>query len=89
MVSAPEKYEGIDADADKELLRKAEHGQVLKAMELLSDSHRTVVKLFHIEGYSCREIAESRGVAIGTVKSRLARAMIALRAELLDSEEVT
>ena len=89
MVPASDEYEAVDADADAELLRQAEGPQVKKAMELLSDAQRTVVEMSHVEGYSSTEIAERCGLAVGTVKSRLARAMTALRAELIDPEEST
>lgn len=87
MVPPPEAYEAVDAEADRELLRHAEHSQVRKAMELLSETQRTVIEMSHLEGYTSSEIAERCDVAVGTVKSRLARAMTALRAALIDPEE--
>ncbi len=43
---------------------------------------RTAIVLREIDGLSYEEIAFSQGVAVGTVKSRLARAREILRAEL-------
>ncbi|HET6279656.1 MAG TPA: sigma-70 family RNA polymerase sigma factor [Polyangia bacterium] len=42
-----------------------------------------VLELAYFEGLSCSEIARSIGVPIGTVKSRLARALNCLRAALV------
>ena len=50
----------------------------------LSFEHRAVLVLREIEGLSCEAIAESLGVAAGTVKSRLSRAREALRRRLAD-----
>jgi RNA polymerase sigma-70 factor (ECF subfamily) len=41
-----------------------------------------------LEGLSCSEIAERSGLPVGTVKSRLARALDVLRARLGADEEV-
>ena len=89
MVPAPDEYEAVDAEADVELLRHVEHAQVRKALDQLSEVQRTVIEMSHLEGYSSSEIAERCGLAVGTVKSRLARAMTAVRAELMDPEEST
>lgn len=45
--------------------------------------HRTPFLLREMEGYSYREIAKALGLEEGTVKSRLARARVLLRSELL------
>ncbi len=55
---------------------------VRKAVARLSDEHRSVVGLVLVEGLSYQEAAETLGVPVGTVTSRLARAREALQ-ELL------
>jgi len=55
---------------------------VRKAVAKLSDEHRTVVGLVLVEGLSYQEAADTLGVPVGTVTSRLARAREALQ-ELL------
>jgi len=52
---------------------------VRKAVAQLSDEHRTVVGLVLVEGLSYQEAAETLGVPVGTVTSRLARAREALQ----------
>jgi RNA polymerase sigma-70 factor (ECF subfamily) len=61
-------------------------------IEDLPEDQRTVTVLCDIEGFSYEEIAETVGVALGTVKSRLSRSRAKLRdclqgfAELLPAE---
>ena len=57
-------------------------GRVWKALDALPFDQRTVVVLREIDGLSYEEIAASLGVAVGTVKSRLARARGGLRSVL-------
>jgi RNA polymerase sigma-70 factor (ECF subfamily) len=52
------------------------------ALEQLPFDQRTAIVLREIDGLSYEEIAFSLGVAVGTVKSRLARARGTLRAQL-------
>lgn len=52
------------------------------ALLTLPFDQRTAIVLREIDGLSYEEIAFSQGVAVGTVKSRLARAREILRAEL-------
>ncbi len=54
------------------------------ALEALPFEQKTAIVLREIDGLSYDEIASSLGVAVGTVKSRLARARESLRARLRD-----
>ena len=45
--------------------------ELMKAIRRLSNAHQTVVKLFYVEEYSLKEIADLLGISTGTVKSRL------------------
>jgi RNA polymerase sigma-70 factor (ECF subfamily) len=63
-----------DVAADREAMRRA--------LAQLPDAHRQALELGYYEGLSSSEIAERLGVPIGTVKSRVARALACLR-ELL------
>lgn len=50
-----------------------------KALDALSDEHRTVVLLHDAEGYKLQEIHIITGTPIGTIKSRLHRARARLK----------
>jgi RNA polymerase sigma-70 factor (ECF subfamily) len=55
-----------------------------RALDELPFDQKTAIILREIDGLSYEEIAYSLGVAVGTVKSRLARAREALRTQLRD-----
>jgi RNA polymerase sigma-70 factor, ECF subfamily len=65
------------------VLRQKEIGDRLRdALDRLPFDQRTAIVLREIDGLSYDEIAFSLGVAVGTIKSRLARARESLRAQL-------
>lgn len=66
-----------DLAQDQELRRKIE-----SAISTLSEDHRTVVTLHHLEGMPVAEIADLLGISVGTVKSRLSRARDQLHRKL-------
>lgn len=53
------------------------------ALGHLSPEHRAVILMRDLSGLSYEEIADSLGLPIGTVRSRIARARTGLQAELL------
>jgi RNA polymerase sigma-70 factor (ECF subfamily) len=67
---------------DRLLQQREVADRVWGALGQLPFDQRTVIVLREIDGLSYEEIAESLGVAVGTVKSRLARARGTLRAAL-------
>ena len=56
--------------------------EVQKALSALTFEHRVVVVLRDIEGLSYEEIAETLGLSLGTVKSRLWRARAEMKTKL-------
>lgn len=58
--------------------------QLQRALDHLPFEQRTAIVLREVDGLSYEEIAFSLGIAVGTVKSRLTRARLALRAELAE-----
>ncbi len=55
---------------------------LLKALGRISSEHRDLIVLRHLEGFDLAEIHDITGLRKGTIKSRLHRAMAALREEL-------
>jgi RNA polymerase sigma-70 factor (ECF subfamily) len=53
-----------------------------RAISSLPDAQRVMVVLYHTQGMAYEEIAEITGLPMGTVKSRLNRARLALRDRL-------
>ena len=84
---APDKHDVPDSQpsAAEKIQRKDQHEQILEALQLLDEPHRSVIVLRDIHGYSYEEIASTLECEVGTVKSRLNRARLALRG-LLDGK---
>ena len=76
------KDEGARPEAD--VLDKLAASEVVKAVEQLPPLHREVVLLVDVEGFSYKDAAQTLGVPIGTVMSRLHRARQQLQKSLYD-----
>jgi RNA polymerase sigma factor (sigma-70 family) len=57
------------------------------ALDELSAGQRQAFALVHLEGMELREAAAAMGIATGTLKSHLHRAIVRLRVELDDLRE--
>ncbi len=73
---------GNGASPDRLLGQKQLAERIGTALDRLPFDQKTALVLREIDGLSYEEIGFSLGIAVGTVKSRLARARDALRAEL-------
>jgi RNA polymerase sigma-70 factor (ECF subfamily) len=71
-----------DCGPERLLCQKEQADRVWQALRELPFDQRTALVLREIDGLSYEEIGYSLNVAVGTVKSRLARARQLLRAEL-------
>ena len=60
--------------------------EIQNSIDLLNEEYRTVLLLFAVEGFSCKEIAEILGIPIGTVMSRLSRARTMVKSDLSKRE---
>ena len=86
------RREGVELDADKtpgpaatpehEVVRREEHARVWAALRRLSARQREVFVLRHIEGFATDDVAAILGIASGSVKRHLFRAVHALRRAL-------
>lgn len=78
------RHEPAEPVLDPESLSWAmrERDAVRRALEKLSAAQRQTLEIAFFEGLSYPEIAERENIPLGTVKSRAARALAALRAAL-------
>jgi RNA polymerase sigma-70 factor (ECF subfamily) len=70
---------------DRLLGQKQLASRLQSALDALPFDQRSAIVLREVDGLSYEEIAYSMGVALGTVRSRLARARETLRAQLRDA----
>lgn len=73
-------YESLEKKAAAELLEKG--------LQQLSDEHRAVITLRDMNDFEYDQIAKILGISLGTVKSRLSRARLALRKILEENKEL-
>ena len=69
--------------AEAALLQSADRRMLREALDELPANFREVIVLRELEGMAYKEIAEVKGVPIGTVMSSLARARTQLRERLI------
>jgi RNA polymerase sigma-70 factor, ECF subfamily len=87
----------FDSVCDKLTDRKHPEGEYLRmevkrnlqeVLDKLDERLKKALVLFYFEGLSYNEISESLNIPIGTVMSRIARAKVYLKRELLQSESM-
>jgi RNA polymerase sigma-70 factor (ECF subfamily) len=82
----PQDGQTVWSDA-RDLLENFSDEQVIRALKLLPEDQRLTLFLTDVEQLSQQEVADITEVAVGTVKSRTARARNALKSLLLSYAE--
>lgn len=77
----------LSIDGEHRMIERLAFGEVQKAMDGLSEDHRTLLLLVAVEGHAYTEAAEILEIPVGTVMSRLARARRALADALAPPDE--
>jgi RNA polymerase sigma-70 factor (sigma-E family) len=75
----PREPAGIEASAEAEVLSRAEHRSLRAALSALSTRQRQVLVLRYWLDLDQAEIAETLGIAVGTVKATTNQALTKLR----------
>lgn len=75
----------VSRSSDNEVLDLTEQAHTHELLHRLDPEQRQVIELAYFEGLSGRDIAQRCNVPIGTVKSRLSRAIVRLR-EVMESK---
>jgi len=86
--SVPRQIVDTAPTPSEEVEIHARNDALLHAISELPEYQRMMVLLFHTQGLSYEEISEIMSLPIGTVKSRLNRARLALREKLKPSLEL-
>ena len=81
-------YGRLPGEPDEYVERQELDRLIQSAILTLPADQRIVLVLSDVQGMNYQEIAESTGLALGTVKSRLSRARARLRDYLLDRREL-
>ena len=76
---APMELESGEEDAESMLLRLSDAGALRRCLERLEPVRRRAVLLAYVHGLSHGELAGRFGVPLGTMKSWIRRALMALR----------
>lgn len=82
------QYEDPSDGPDVIAERNEREAVIVKAMDKMPDYQKTMLVMYHVENLSYEEIADVLDLPIGTVKSRLNRARMALRDALAQHTEL-
>jgi len=72
----------VDPGLDNQAARSEAIGRIRAVMESMSDEQRSAVEMAFFEGLTHTEIAERTGEPLGTIKTRIRTALIAIRKAL-------
>ena len=77
-----EQLPAADAHTEDLLLTIEQSSELHAALKILEPKQRHLLSLAYFRGYSHRELAEFTAIPLGTVKTLIRRALLALRQEL-------
>jgi RNA polymerase sigma-70 factor, ECF subfamily len=80
------EIQSLAEDPESSYVRRERDALLKEAIRRLPPRCREVVELWQATEYTAREIAQTLGISVPAVKSRLSRARLTLRAELLPAE---
>jgi RNA polymerase sigma-70 factor (ECF subfamily) len=80
------EMQSLAEDPETSCVRTEREALLREAIRRLPPRCREVVELWQAYEYSAREIAQALGISVPAVKSRLSRARLTLRAELLPTD---
>ena len=72
----------VDPQLDSQAARAEAIGRIRAVMETMSDEQRSALEMAFFEGLTHTEIAEKTGEPLGTIKTRIRSALIAIRKAL-------
>ncbi len=82
------QLEDVANAPDVEAERAAREEIVQDALSKMPEYQRAMLVMYHVEGLAYEEISAALDLPLGTVKSRLNRARLALREQLAPNEEL-
>ena len=68
----------------EEILSKIGYQDLIKLVQTLSISYRTVFNMYVIDGFKHEEIASQLGISVGTSKSNLSKARSILQKKVVE-----
>lgn len=76
------EYDAPEEASDASAVRETEQHELLEILRSLDEAQRTILTLFYLNQQSYKEIAETLGIPIGTVMSRISRAKETLKSRV-------
>ena len=73
----------ISRQPEEVTIARYEYDRLLKALDSIEEKHRVVLVLRYFNDLSYKEIAEVLDLPVGTIKSRISRALVSLKSNFI------